>query len=227
MAAKGAGSVGIRRCAVVLSAVLGGSTAYAQTAPGPAPANAATPAPASAPAPASVPPSHETVEQVPEDQVVSLLGLATRGSDGKEIGRIVDVLIDGRGQPRAVVIDAGGFLGMGNRKVAVEWVALHFTFGKTPVATLGLPSERIKSAPAYDPAKPVEAVGIEPGAAAPATPPVSALAPTAPAPPPSAPAAPAAPAPAAPAPAAPTPAAPAPVQAAQPPPPPAPAGETK
>ena len=120
------------------------------------------------------PPGGDTLEQVPSDQVVAVLGLPARGVDGKEIGRIVDVLVDAAGQPRAAVIDVGGFLGMGNRKVAVEWGALHFALGKAAAATLGVASDLIKSAPAYDPAKPVEAVGLpEPAAAAthPPTPP--------------------------------------------------------
>ncbi len=137
-------AVGRLAAVLVVAAVMCGGGAVAQTAPAPA---------AAAPA---------VLEQVAEDQVVSLLGLATRGSDGKEVGRIVDVLIDGAGKPRAVVIDVGGFLGMGNRKVAVDWAALRFSLGKVPLATLALASDRIESAPAYDPAKPVEAVGVEP-----------------------------------------------------------------
>ena len=46
--------------------------------------------------------------------------------EGKEIGRLVDVLVDDQGQPQAAVIDFGGFMGVGNRKIAVDWSALHF-----------------------------------------------------------------------------------------------------
>ena len=42
------------------------------------------------------------------------------------MGRIVDVLVDRRGQVRAAIIDFGGFLGVGSRKIAVDWSALHF-----------------------------------------------------------------------------------------------------
>jgi hypothetical protein len=113
-------------------------------------------------------PPGDTIEKVPE-QVVAVLGLAAHGSDGKEVGRIVDVLVDTNGQPRAAVIDVGGFLGVGNRKVAVEWAALHFAMGKEAVATLGIRSDQIKSAPAYDPGKPVQAIGLPepPSSAAP------------------------------------------------------------
>ena len=110
--------------------------------------------------PAPPPQGGEAIEQVPADQVVAVLGLAVKGDGGKEIGRIVDVLVDQSGAPRAAVIDVGGFLGMGNRKVAVEWPALHFVMGKAATATLDIPLAMIKSAPVYDPAKQVEAVGM-------------------------------------------------------------------
>ena len=42
------------------------------------------------------------------------------------MGRIVDVLVDGQGMARAAIIDFGGFLGVGSRKIAVAWQALHF-----------------------------------------------------------------------------------------------------
>lgn len=48
------------------------------------------------------------------------------GPDDKNVGRIVDVLVDDQGQPRAAVVDLGGFLGIGNRRIAVVWRALHF-----------------------------------------------------------------------------------------------------
>src|SRR6266849_2785320 len=37
-----------------------------------------------------------------------------------------DVLVDRSGIVRAAVIDFGGFLGVGSRKIVVDWNALHF-----------------------------------------------------------------------------------------------------
>ena len=42
------------------------------------------------------------------------------------MGRIVDVIVDRAGTVRAAVIDFGGFLGVGSRKIVVDWSALHF-----------------------------------------------------------------------------------------------------
>jgi len=128
-------------------------------------ASAATP-------PAKPAKADDAFTQLSEGKVVALLGLPARGIDGQEIGRIVDVLVDGAGKPQAVVIDVGGFLGMGNRKVAVDWSMLQFRMGKAAAATLAVPSTVIKSAPAYDPAKPVLAVAMpQPAAPEPVAPP--------------------------------------------------------
>ena len=56
----------------------------------------------------------------------SILGkdVATlRDGDG---GRVIDVLIDGHGRVRAAVVEFGGFLGIGTRKIAVDWAAFRF-----------------------------------------------------------------------------------------------------
>jgi len=39
------------------------------------------------------------------------------------MGRIVDVIVDLAGVVRAAVIDFGGFLGVGSRKIVVDWNA--------------------------------------------------------------------------------------------------------
>ena len=48
------------------------------------------------------------------------------------MGRIVDVIVDRSGQVRAAIIDFGGFLGVGSRKIAVDWNALHFRRRRSP-----------------------------------------------------------------------------------------------
>jgi len=101
------------------------------------------------------------------------------GPDDKEIGRVVDVLVDAGSNPRAAVIDVGGFLGVGARRIAVNWSDL--TFPPTGSATdikLDLTSAQISSAPAYtdqtQPAKVVEPPPLKPAAPSePATPPAA------------------------------------------------------
>jgi hypothetical protein len=136
-------------------------------------------------------------------EAASVLGRPVRGADGKDIGRIVDVLVDQAGHPRAAVIDFGGFLGVGSRKIAVDWHTLHFTPNEPdkPI-TLELTPDQIKAAPEYKPGSTPTVVTAPPPANKPAeaaTPPPPP--PPAPNPPPAAAAPPATPAVAKPSPA--------------------------
>ncbi|KHJ52052.1 PRC-barrel domain-containing protein [Halomonas sp. C22] len=47
--------------------------------------------------------------------------------DDEDIGTISDLIIDEDGQIQAVVVGVGGFLGMGEKDVAIEWDSLELT----------------------------------------------------------------------------------------------------
>ena len=55
-----------------------------------------------------------------------MLGREVRSTADENMGRIVDVIVDRAGQARAAIIDFGGFLGVGSRRIAVDWNALRF-----------------------------------------------------------------------------------------------------
>jgi hypothetical protein len=84
-------------------------------------------------------------------QAEGILGRPVRSKIGENLGYIVDVIVDRSGGARAVVIDFGGFLGIGNRKIAVDWGVLNFaTDGdKRNVATVELTREQVRTAPEY------------------------------------------------------------------------------
>ena len=65
------------------------------------------------------------------------------------MGRVVNVVVDQGGQVRAAIIDFGGFLGVGNRRIAVDWNAFHFVPGSNEPITLGLTRDQVKGAPEY------------------------------------------------------------------------------
>jgi hypothetical protein len=56
----------------------------------------------------------------------SLLGRKVQGPQGQDLGRVVDLLSDANGRLRLAIIEYGGFLGVGNRRVAVDWNLLQF-----------------------------------------------------------------------------------------------------
>ncbi len=119
------------------------------TAPPNPPPPAVAPKPPPAAAGPKLPPT-VALQKVAPEEAMPILGHSIFGPDGKVIARLVDVLVDPDGQPVAAVIDFGGFLGVGNRKIAVHWSALHFEPAETSHrVTLTLTPDEIKAAPEY------------------------------------------------------------------------------
>ena len=87
-------------------------------------------------------------------QLRSVLGIQVRTKTEEAIGRIIDLLADGDGKVLAAVIEFGGFLGIGTRKIAVEWSALRIEAEKSPVAILDVTREQLRLAPEYKPDRP-------------------------------------------------------------------------
>jgi hypothetical protein len=120
-------------------------------------------APVAAGTPGNTQPAQPAAETVLNThEVEGILGREVRSSANENMGRVVDVLVDRSGQVRAAVIDFGGFLGVGSRKIAVDWNALHFPApAKTNSAqiTLELNRDQVKAAPEYQDGKPVVVLG--------------------------------------------------------------------
>ncbi|MSP00950.1 MAG: PRC-barrel domain containing protein [Acetobacteraceae bacterium] len=68
-----------------------------------------------------------TSRPVPASEAGTLLGRGVTDSAGTDVGLLVDVLADKDGKPLAGVINVGGFLGVGMRRVAVAWRLLRFS----------------------------------------------------------------------------------------------------
>jgi len=84
----------------------------------------------------------------------SLLGRDLRTRD-EDPGRIIDILCDRDGLVRAAVVELGGFLGIGTRRIAVDWSMLKFDAGpKRPHLVLDMTRDQLRSAPEYKPGEP-------------------------------------------------------------------------
>jgi hypothetical protein len=143
---------------VLLASVTLAVTAAAQQS---APPPAVQPASPPAAHPIAAPPPVVPAEQVAPTELTGLLGHAVVDARRAELGRIVDLLVDGQGLVRAVVVDVGGFMGVGNRKVAVAWSALRFAAGKTgPVVSIMISPDRIKAWAEYIAGRPVAILGV-------------------------------------------------------------------
>jgi hypothetical protein len=91
-----------------------------------------------------------------DSHVEGILGKEVRSSVDENMGRVVNVVVDRNAQPRAVVIDFGGFLGIGSRKLAVDWNLLHFGpagDGRGRI-TVDLTADQVRAAPEYKEGKP-------------------------------------------------------------------------
>ncbi|MBV9136910.1 MAG: PRC-barrel domain-containing protein [Hyphomicrobiales bacterium] len=111
-----------------------------------------------APTPSQAPqPEGGAKEQVPtivldSQEVQGMLGKEALSRTGEKMGQIVDVLVDRSGRIRAAIIDFGGFLGVGSRKIAVDWRAVHFVpGGKTIRIILDLTREEVVGSKEYKP----------------------------------------------------------------------------
>jgi hypothetical protein len=129
--------------------------------------NEAQPAPPAAAAKETATPV--TKEPVPPPSVTviapreahGVLGREVRSPADEDMGRIVDVIVDRTGTVRAAVIDFGGFLGVGSRKIVVDWSALHFgrVADKKDSITLELTKAQVAAAPEYKEDTPIVVLG--------------------------------------------------------------------
>jgi hypothetical protein len=90
-----------------------------------------------------------------------VLGRDVRSPANEDMGHIVDIIVDRTGTVRAAVIDFGGFLGVGSRKIVVDWNALHFgrIADNNDAITLELTKAQVAAAPEYKEDKPIVVLG--------------------------------------------------------------------
>ena len=134
-------------------------------------ATAADPYTGQAPAPdegaygsTEVPPAKgPRLQQFGQTDLFRILGKEVHSPSGQSMGRIVDLLVDETGQPRAAIIDFGGFLGVGVRKIAIDWHTLRFdAVGTKETIVADLDRDQIKAAPEYKEAREVVAIVTAP-----------------------------------------------------------------
>lgn len=95
-----------------------------------------------------------------------LMGSAVYGQNDDNLGEVGDVVFDMQGAIQAVVVDVGGFLGIGEKRVAIQYDALKVQTNETGDVRLvvNATQEQLESAPSYD-----ESAGTSEGGAQPTT----------------------------------------------------------
>lgn len=87
--------------------------------------------------------------------LVPLMGTQLIGPGGEKLGRVVDVVADLEARPVAAVVDVGGFMGLGSRRVAVAWHVLRLRAGDGVVRlTIDVAPDVVIAAPEFRPDEP-------------------------------------------------------------------------
>jgi hypothetical protein len=126
-----------------------GEAKPARKKPHPAPARRLRPPPPT-PAPANAPPAPPPaplvqVRTLERGSFRTLLDSEVQKTDGKVVGRAVDMVAGPGGKPVEVVVNLQGFMGIGDRKANFPWSGVRVsTQAKTPAITLALPPSKLQ-----------------------------------------------------------------------------------
>ena len=127
------------------------SPALAQQAPSTnAPAPSANQPAMNAPAPAGETSKFMTKEASNQWRIGNLMNKSVYNAQGKSIGDLNDVLVGPDGKIQALVIGVGGFLGLGEKSVAVDYNYIEKNGNITPNRiTLNMTDQDLRAAPTF------------------------------------------------------------------------------
>ena len=75
-----------------------------------------------------------TDQPVGQFRASKVIGVNIFGPDDQRIGNINDVLLDGQGNLKTIVVGVGGFLGIGEKNVGIPWTAVQWVLAKPDAA---------------------------------------------------------------------------------------------
>lgn len=104
-------------------------------------------APAPPPSASEAPPQPPAAtRKMEKGSFFRLLGQDVKGPGDMVVAQLVNVLVDAEAQPVGAVLDYGGFLGVGRRRLAVAWEVL--SIGPSGIK-LSLSREQLRSVPDF------------------------------------------------------------------------------
>jgi hypothetical protein len=80
------------------------------------------------------------------------MGARVYGSDDADLGEVSDIVFNENGDIGAVVVDVGGFLGVGEKPVALEFDKLNIRVdqGGTLIVAVNANKDQLDQAPTYE-----------------------------------------------------------------------------
>ena len=95
----------------------------------------------------------------------NLIGMTVRGPGDETLGEIDDVVVDDSGRVVGTVIGVGGFLGVGEKDVAVPYETVEFIgSGEDAHAVLNKTKDQLKAAPTFKAEAPATTGSAKPAA---------------------------------------------------------------
>lgn len=98
---------------------------------------------------ASRPVSERTTTSVASLTPQEIMGKAVITEDGSRVGSVEDVLMRNRSRASHVVVGTGGFLGMGERNVALDVNRLRWSGERNALVAMNMTRDQIASLPEY------------------------------------------------------------------------------
>ncbi len=80
----------------------------------------------------------------------NMMGKNVYGSDNEKVGEVEDVILDSNGQARQLVISSGGFLGIGEKQIAVDIGNANWDAQQERVQLSGMTRDQVKEMPEFE-----------------------------------------------------------------------------
>ncbi|HXV25077.1 MAG TPA: PRC-barrel domain-containing protein [Alphaproteobacteria bacterium] len=90
-----------------------------------------------------------TQQQPGQVRADTLIGAKVTNTEGENVGDVSDILIDEEGSVAGVLLSVGGFLGIGDKKVAVNWDEIQLQEDGEQVV-VNMSKDQISEAPAFE-----------------------------------------------------------------------------
>ncbi|WP_448203048.1 PRC-barrel domain-containing protein [Azospirillum sp. sgz302134] len=78
-----------------------------------------------------------------------MMGKNVYGKDNEKLGEVDDIILDSNGQAKQLVISSGGFLGIGERKIAVDVNQANWDQNQNRIQLSGMTRDDVKNMPEF------------------------------------------------------------------------------